>query len=357
MFCPSCKSLKIIKHKIKYHTFTHLNFQVFNKDNSNIYFCENCTLIFRSRKSLKKIRSMFLSNNYLENTQIAKFKKNKDTNIYKKAKFISSFFQTKKVNNILDVGCFNGELIFNLAKNLKFKKIIGLDIIKNLPKSVNNNINFTNIKIDQLNEKFDIICFSHSIIYFDDLNLVFKNLKNISHENTLIFIFIPDIELRPLHILLSDQFYYLNNYSLLKLLNRFKFSLLNHKNTFDIKKKHFEIKKNQSKNLKNNFKKIHINFYLENIYKIYEKLIIYKEVSKLYIFGTTIESAFSSLILKDQIVCYVDEDLSKVNSCFFGKNIIHPNKLSIENVILVLSSNNKLFKRLKKTYKGKFILI
>ena len=53
----------------------------------------------------------------------------------------------------------------------------------------------------------------------------------------------------------------------------------------------------------------------------------------------------------------IDKDLNKVNTNFYQKKIIHPIKLKNDNTILMILANKKLFKRLKTTYKGNFILL
>ena len=357
MYCPSCSSVNILKKNIKFNTFTHFKFKIFNKRNSKINYCENCSLIFKTKHSFKNKKSVFLENEYNKNSQDSKFNLSTKNKSSIKAKFISKFIKNKLVDNILDVGCFNGELIFHLDKIINYKKILGIDLIKSLPTSNNPKIDFSNIKFTDLDIKFDIICFSHSIIYFDNIANIFKKLQKITHKNSLVFVFIPDIVLRPLHILLSDQYVYFNDYSFNFIINGNNFYLSNHIKFDKLNEKAFVFKKVKSSNYLPVNKKIHINYYLNYISNIYTKLNHFKNSSNLYVFGTTIEAAFIASILKKRVSFFVDEDLKKVNQKFYRKKIIHPYKLINDNIILMISVNKKLYKRLKTTYKGNFILL
>ncbi len=357
MHCPGCRSIKILNKKIKFNTFTHFKFKIFKFKNSKINYCQKCGLIFKTKHSLKNKKSVFLEKNYEKNNQVSKFDLSRNNKSSIIADFIFKFIKKKTVNNILDVGCFNGELIFHLDKIFDYKKILGIDIIKNLPISSNPNIEFSNIKFNDIDNKFDIICFSHSIIYFDNIAKIFNKLQSITHENSLVFVFIPDIVLRPLHILLSDQYTYLNDYSFNYLLKKNNFYLTNQRKFIKFNDKVFVFKKKKISNYQPIFKKIHIDFFFSYMKKIENKLYKYKNNNNLFVFGTTIEAAFITSILKERVSYYVDEDLNKVNKNFYQKKIIHPSKLINENTILMILVNKKLFKRLKRTYKGNFILL
>jgi ubiquinone/menaquinone biosynthesis C-methylase UbiE len=108
----------------------------------------------------------------------------------------------KKINKkikykLIDIGCANGELIFNLEKNFKNVEITGLDIRKDLinkaKKNVSRNINFIRKDISnkkfKLKNKYDIIIFSGVLAIFDNPNLVLKNLLKVLKPKGTIYIF------------------------------------------------------------------------------------------------------------------------------------------------------------------------
>ena len=102
-------------------------------------------------------------------------------------------FQTSK---ILDIGCANGELLYNLRKHFNHSQLTGYDVNKSLlklcKKKFKKDISFKKVNINSkisINDKFDIIIVSGVISIFDDCKLVYKNLLKLLNKNGKIFIF------------------------------------------------------------------------------------------------------------------------------------------------------------------------
>ena len=108
-------------------------------------------------------------------------------------------FKILKVNpkdTILDVGCANGELLYNIRKKYRENKLSGFELLpsliktakKNLPKDINiHKIDIT--KKINVRENFDIIIISGVISIFDDYKKPLKALLKILKPNGKIFIF------------------------------------------------------------------------------------------------------------------------------------------------------------------------
>ena len=103
---------------------------------------------------------------------------------------------TKKEYSILDLGCANGELIYQLEKHFKNFKITGYDIRQDLLNKAKKNLSKkvilkkinVNAKI-KLVDKFDIIICSGVISIFDNLNMFRKNIKKLIKPNGKIYLF------------------------------------------------------------------------------------------------------------------------------------------------------------------------
>ena len=115
-----------------------------------------------------------------------------------KLSFIELFkiLKVKPNHSILDVGCANGELLYNLKKKYRSNKLSGFELLpslikvakKNLPKSINiHKIDIT--KKINIDEKFDIIIISGVISIFDDYKKPMRALLKILKPNGKIFIF------------------------------------------------------------------------------------------------------------------------------------------------------------------------
>lgn len=102
-----------------------------------------------------------------------------------------------KNKSILDIGCSNGELIYNLVRKFNSNKITGYDINSKLlklckKKIVHENVHFKKFDIsknNKVNEKFDIIIMSGVISIFDDCEKIFNNLIRLLNKNGTIYIF------------------------------------------------------------------------------------------------------------------------------------------------------------------------
>jgi len=358
MKCQICHSNKINVLNLNTETFTHHKFSIIKSKKYILNYCQSCSLIFNKKNIEKKIIQTFNDKDYIQNTQVSNFKNNLSNKMNNKIDFICNYIDNKKINKILDIGCFNGELIKKLSKKIRYEKILGIDILKKLPKSIiSENIFFSKKKLNQINEKFNIIILSHSIMYFNDLDYLFNNLHKISSNKTLFIVFIPDIKKRPLHLLLSDQCFYFDDYSFRNTLNKFNFKIIPQKNKKKTNEKIYVFKKNNKFNLLNKYQKSSFNYYFEHILNYKTKINKFKKYKQIYIFGTTIEAAYLSLILKNKVKYFVDEDVSKIGKIFHGKFVISPNQLSNNQNILINTNQKNLYKRLKNTYKGNFILI
>jgi len=115
-----------------------------------------------------------------------------------KLSFIELFkiLKIKSNDSILDVGCANGELLYNLKKKYRDNKLSGFELLpslikvakKNLPKSINvHKVDIT--KKININEKFDVIIVSGVISIFDDYKKPLRGLLKILKPNGRLFIF------------------------------------------------------------------------------------------------------------------------------------------------------------------------
>ena len=137
--------------------------------------------------------------------------KNLNSNLYKKRSEILLSFISKKFSReckILDFGCNRGELLLNL-KNNNFKNLYGYDINNYFRKSLlKNSIYFTNSLKNLEGLKFDLIIFSHSLQYVDNIFTIKRLIKKITKKNAKIILLINDISKRPLSFSFTDQNYF-----------------------------------------------------------------------------------------------------------------------------------------------------
>ena len=111
-------------------------------------------------------------------------------------KILKKNINKKRQYEVIDIGCANGELLYNL--NLKFKNfnLSGLDVRKDLLQKAKKNCSKKivffqhNIK-NKINskKKYDLIICAGVLSIFDDLGKVLQNLKQILSKNGEIYLF------------------------------------------------------------------------------------------------------------------------------------------------------------------------
>ena len=123
-------------------------------------------------------------------------------NRYKKPKEIFQFLvkklkidKVKKNSSLIDIGCSNGELLFNLSKNFNFK-LTGIDVDKNLlikaKKNCPSEVSFFHKDISKKNlklKKYDIVVLSGVLSIFKDGKNILKNVLKLVKPKGVIYIF------------------------------------------------------------------------------------------------------------------------------------------------------------------------
>ena len=319
-------------------------------------------MIYNSQKP-DKISALFKKKSYSLSQQtnhLIKNKQNYKRRTYYQAEIIYKMFRKKRKINVLDIGCFDGQLLLDMSKFFKNYNFYGSDINKQLKKFFpkKKNFKFVESNLKNINQKFDLIVMSHSIMYIKDLNQKIQICKKLLNKNGTIFIQIPNLSINPFYSLMSDQFQFPTENSIK---NIFK---INNFDTKILKKEVFAkeliilAKKGKRKK---NIKLIKDNVYekaINKIKKIKSDLLKITE-NKITVLGTTVNAAFVDEILSKKIIFFVDEQGFKIKNLFRGKAVFHPKKLINKNItILNYGKQNKfILNNFKNKYRGQYYLI
>ncbi|PPR41474.1 MAG: hypothetical protein CFH22_00506 [Alphaproteobacteria bacterium MarineAlpha5_Bin12] len=358
--CKICKS-KTKKIVIYLPTFRHLDFKTIDEKIS-LRKCIKCQLIFRLGKKIKKISKIYKTNKYASSKQtnqkiIKKGIKKHKTRSYYQSEIIKKLFKKDDNLKILDIGCFDGKLINELSKKFKKSYYYGFDVNKQLKNLFPRRKNFCFInKINEINEKLDLIILSHSIMYIDNLKDTFLKIKSLLKKDGAIYIQHPNLIKNPFYILMGDQFQFFTEKSIMNMMSYFGFKskIINthfiRESIILAKKRKFGSKINYRND--NSFE-ISINKLAKmkkNLYKFSNKKII--------VMGSTINAAFVHEILKKNVIFFTDEQLKNKN-LFRNKAIVHPKKLKNDDEIILPydKKNMALLNKFKSKYKGNFNLV
>ena len=337
------------KFEIKSPIFRHSDFKIIG---NKINICQSKDYYFNNSKYLKKSISEFKTRKYsLINHD------NKNFYSRKKKKFISRSdillnIIKKKIKNknckILDFGCNKGFLLAKLSK-ISFKNLYGYDLGKHYVNFLfKKNINFIS-NLSQKKNFFDVIIFSHSVAYLENIEKFLILVKKITKQKSTLFFNIQDIEKRPLNFFLGDQKYYFNKnmvknffgkYGKVKFFNE---ELLLHELLFFFQ---FTKKKTNKKFCTTSNEVLKAKELIKKIRKIN---------CKCDILGTNLNSALTISILKKKVENVVVE-YRKSSNFFFKKKIIcisEHKKKSIPLLINFGNENNLIISRLKEKFKLK----
>lgn len=111
-------------------------------------------------------------------------------------KVLKKNIKNNKVYNVLDIGCANGELIYNLSSNFKNFSLTGMDVRKDLLKKAIKNCSKDVIffqhdikKKITSKKKYDLIICAGVLSIFDDLGKILHNIKQALSKDGEIFLF------------------------------------------------------------------------------------------------------------------------------------------------------------------------
>lgn len=321
--------------KINVPVFRHSDFKkiakkALIKKTKNYYI--NCS------RNLKKTNKEFKTKKYsLVNFDETKFynksKKKKFTRSEILSNIILKNFKNKNIE-ILDYGCNKGFLLRELKKK-KYKNLSGFDLIHSYQKHFKSeNIEYFH-RTQSIKKKYDLIIFSHSISYVNDIKILFKNIKKILKPKSHILINLQNINKRPLNFLYGDQKYHFNKNMVINFFGKIgnlKFindDSLNHE---------FIIILKLNDNTKNRIKKV------KEICEIRRLKMIIKKINKIEykcnVFGKNLLTALCISLLGKKIQNIV---AGNFKSNFLNKKSISFSKHLKTNLPLLMS-NKKILK-------------
>ena len=334
-------------YKLSYPTFKHSDLKNIS---SKILIQKNNLYYKNMSKKMKILQKEFISKNYsIIDHNPTTFLDVKKQKFLSRAEILFSIidkFKFKKDIKILDFGCNKGELLRIFKKN-KYKNLYGYDLGSHYKRYYKNSkINF----ISNLNDKknfFDLIIFSHSISFVNNINSTLKNILKITNLKSTLFFNTQDINSCPLNLLYEDQRYHFNKHMICNLFNKYgviKFHTnhsLKHELIFNIR---FN-KRNKT-----------FNFNSQKSNEIIKLNKIIKKIKNINtncnILGANLNSAIAINLLKNKIKFIVDENISIKK--FHKKKIINIKKHKALNIPLIIffgKRNKEIVNRMKKKHK------
>ena len=304
-------------------------------------------------RNFKKVSKEFKTKEYASVNQDVQLFKHKRKNIFRKrSEILSDVIKNNfsKKSKILDFGSSKGNLLIELKKK-GYKNIYAHDINKSFSNFFKRKKIIFLKKKEILKEKFDLVIFSHSLSYVENIEKILKILMKIVNENGYVILNFDDVSKRPLIFTFSDQKFFFEKKMIKNLFRKFgSIKFINSK--FLCKDIVSIIKFNPNKKKKilkiNNQTFRSLRMKIEKLYKIKNLCNIYH-----YNFQTVI----ALNILKDKIqniVTLKKKNKNKLNFISFKQHLNLRRKIPL--IIFDKKENKKILEALKRK-KLKYCLI
>ena len=364
MKCPICFSLKTELIDIQHAFFRHIDLAAV-KQAGCLGRCPNCQSLFNvvGQNDIAEIDNLLKSREYslsrqTSQTLLVKEYKEPVTRSFLQAELLCKLLN-KENPAILDVGCFDGELLVALNRLFKSADLHGFDVNGHIglvfPKK--DKFHFWSSDLKHVQGKFDTICMSHTIMYVKDITYLMEQIKRLIKPEGLLFIQVPDISINPCYILMGDQYYYYTVNTLKNVLQHFG----------------FEFSPLETKWFPREIAGIarlisgdgHVGYIEDSqIYQCVEylnsmvtKLNKISNNSRIGVLGTAVNAAFVDSVLGEKVVFFADENDNRVGSKFRNKEVLHPQSLDHSDLLIIPygRSSQQIKERFQNEYKGRFV--
>ena len=360
--CPICLNNNVII-SIDIPFFRHLDFTTVS-NNCKLLKCTHCQTI-SNPDAVKTELSTFEGKKYADSHQTKQTMyvdgyKEPVTRSFLQARILSEQILNNENLRILDIGCFDGRLLVELDRIITNADLWGFDINPHLGSFFpeKDNFHFISTDLEDLKGPIDLIILSHSILYIPDLNVLMASISRLLKDDGTLFIQIPDIYTNPFYSLMGDQSFIFTETSLQNVLNNFGYRSEIVKNDYFPREVLITAQRDESVDL-SSYKEN--NLFEDNIEKINRVKEELENINNqnLTVLGTTVNAAFVDEIIGRRIHLFVDENLSKPDKKFRGKNVAHPKDLNdtSHTILPYGESGNKIRERFEKLYQGTFAVV
>jgi hypothetical protein len=263
---------------------------------------------------------------------------------------------------VLDIGCFDGELLRAFRARYPAARLIGYDVSERLRRffPASDGIGFATDESAWASGPFDLIVLSHSMQYFDDpVALLRKCASHLSATGRL-FVQVPDLGQRPTSIALGDVCYHFSSTGLTNLLSLggfdsqviesigFIHDLVIIASRCDTGHDRLLAEGAQI-----------VAQAVSALDELAQKTVALVNSRTVNVLGTTIDAAFVGGILGNKLADFIDEAPGPVDARLLGRTIRHPRTLAADECTVVPfgSRSSALLQRLREQYHGEFILV
>lgn len=216
------------------------NYKFTMKDDKNhfgnleIYYCKSCDLGFVSpmpdiqnlNKYYKEVYRSGARPHLVDDNYNLEYLADRNLSYFS---YLSSFINFEKINNIFDYGAGNGNLGYLIRKKFNHINLSSIELGEPSKKILRKRDYKLYENFNEITEKFDLIISTRAIQQLTNFE-IFDQFRQISHENTYVFLDIPNNEFknkffkRPYD---TPGLIFYSKKSFLKLKDKFNFEIIN----------------------------------------------------------------------------------------------------------------------------------
>lgn len=368
MTCSICNLGKLETIEIPFALFRHLDFTTI-KSKGVLHRCAHCHMVFNpmSTSEAESTEAVFSGETYAQCQTMTHRLYSKDHDKLVTRTFLQALlFQrllpaTNKTPSILDIGCFDGELLCEIQKIYPQANLHGYDINPHLKLRfpTEPQFHFWSSNLAHINHKFDLISISGSLVYMPDLPQLFGHIKRLLKPNGLVFVQTVDLSKSAYAILLGDQQTHYTNQTLHNLFSQFGFAWQALESSW-APKEITGIARQQTTLRPTIQPDTHIFDSVEELKRVAQKAKKVADAGPTAVLGTSAAAAFVHSEIDKHLLFFVDENPDRLGkNVFRGQDVCHPSELQDHHSVLLPYGHSapQIKHRFETQYKGKFICL
>jgi SAM-dependent methyltransferase len=365
MTCPICGSTEITVAEVGYPVFRQTDFATV-RTTGRIGECRSCQALFQrvAPSEVHSIEQQLEEESYVQSGQTSQTVTVKEfaspvTRSFLQAELLRCVIRDE-APVVLDIGCFDGELLIELDAHFATAELHGFDSNEHLRRLFpsKDNFHFWTEDLGAIDGPFDLICLSHCMAYVRDVRSLMCDIDRLLKPGGVLFLQMPDISANPCYLLMGDQFYYYTPSILRSILGLFGFKFSPLQNEWFPREIVGLARPGRAAATATGA--YGLRECLRDLDRKAERLRdIARRTQDAGVLGTTGSAAFVDSILGDRVSRFVDENPRRLDTTFRNKPVLHPSALRDSDAVLIPygASGQEVRRRFAEQYRGRFIVV
>lgn len=383
IICPVCQSGDSRVFPAPFTAIRHQDFMPLKREQSSLCKCNVCQMIYLAEQNLHpEIEEIYQGEEY------AKKKKTEHVVFVKQGSGENASFRTtyscladlierqmdspaedKGPFHFLDIGCFDGKLLLELSGRFPNAVMHGFDVSDFIEGLFPKKQDFTYFSGDlcKIEGPYNVIALVNVLAYVDDLPALMQSMHRLLKPEGFIFFACANIEKNPFFLTCGDQYTFQTPINLRNFWHQFGYAvefipdypafprsilgIARHKSKQEI------MEYEQDNTLEHSLK------YLKGAAtKLLHVVTDYKRENlpgRIVVLGCTNNAAWAHNLAGDHISCFTDENPSRIGRQFYQKDVIHPNHLMEDDLLIIpyAETSNMLAEKFSSLYKARVAII